>query len=63
MSLATLERAIWQEAKKVLNNSKMKLRELLEWSTGTIKPQDGEVVVFLPENRVNIAVPSSCDKR
>lgn len=63
MSLATLEKAIWREAQKVLNNPKMKLKELLEWSTGSIKPQDGEIVVSLPESQCNVAVPASCDKR
>lgn len=63
MSLATVEKQIWKEAKQFLNNPKMKLKELHEWSTGGIKAQGGEVVVKLPGLGVNIAVPTSCDKR
>lgn len=63
MSVRELERSIWEEAKKVTGNPKMKLKELLEWSTGDIKPRDNEVVVYLPEHKVNIAVPVMCDKR
>lgn len=63
MSLSRVEKAIWAEAKRVLNNPKMKLKELLEWSTGSVDAAEGETSVRLPEHGVNIIVPSSCDKR
>ncbi len=63
MGIRQIEKAIVEEAKIVLNNPKMKLKALLEWSTGQIKPEDGEIVVFLPQYQVNIAIKSEIDKR
>ncbi len=63
MGLKQLESSILGEAKTILCNPKMKLKELHEWSTGKVKPQDGEIAVYLPEHKVNIAVPVACDKR
>ena len=63
MSMTSLESSIWHEAQRVLNNRKMRKKDMMEWSTGNIEPREGEVVVYLPDNRVNVAVKTEIDKR
>ena len=55
MSLKTLESAILAEAKQVVNK-KIRMKDIMEWSTGDIKPQNGEKTYRLPQIGVNIAV-------
>lgn len=38
MSMATLERAIIAGAREVLNNKKLRIKDMMEWSTGKIEP-------------------------
>ena len=63
MSMATLERAVLAGARIVLNNPKLKMKEIQEWSTGKIDPQAGEVVVRVPDPGVFVAVKKESDKR
>ena len=63
MSMATLERAILLGAKAALNNPKLKAKDILEWSTGKVKAEDGEVVIFVPDPGVNVCVKKEYDKR
>lgn len=63
MSMATLERAVTAEARTVLKNPKLRVKDLLEWSTGQVKVQTGEVTAFLPELQIHIAVKKEMDKR
>ena len=56
MSFATLERAVLAELKVVAKNSKIRLKDIMEWSTGEIKPQEGETYYFLPELKVHCCV-------
>lgn len=63
MSMTILEKAIWLEAKTVLNNPKLKLKDIQEWSTSEILFHEGEVVVQVPDLKVYIAVKVECDKR
>ena len=56
MSLRSLEAAILLEAKKVVKNSKLRQKDILEWTTGDIKPREGEKVYYLPEMGVHIAI-------
>lgn len=56
MSMASLERAIIEEAKIVTGNKKLRLKDLMEWSSGEIKPEPGEKVYKLPKMGVNIAI-------
>lgn len=56
MSMQTLERAILTEAKTIIDNNKLKMKDIMEWSTGEIKPESGEVVFHLPELKINIAI-------
>ncbi len=63
MSMATLERVILAGAKVVLNNPKLKMKDIQEWSTGGIEAQDGEIVVRVPDPGVYVAVKAESDKR
>jgi hypothetical protein len=63
MSMATLETAILAEARAVFNNRKLRKKDILEWSTGTIKAVDGEVQATLPVLKVNVAILKVNDKR
>jgi len=56
MSFATLERAVLAELKVVAKNSKIRLKDIMEWSTGDIKPHEGETYYFLPELKVHCCV-------
>lgn len=56
MSFATLEREVLAELKQVAKNSKLRLKDIMEWSTGEIKPQEGETYFFLPNLKVHCCV-------
>ena len=56
MGIRQLESAILIEAKLVTNNKKLKMKDIMEWSTGEIKPEPGEKLYRLPGLGVNIAV-------
>ena len=61
--MKSLEGAITAEARRIFNNPKLRVKDLVEWSTGTIKSHDGEVVERMPLNGVFVAVKIECDKR
>ena len=63
MSMATLERAILASAKVVLNNRKLRMADIMEWSTGSIDPHEGEFVFWVADPGVHVAVKKECDKR
>lgn len=52
MSFATLERAVLAELRQVTKNSKLRLKDIMEWSTGEVKAQEGETLYFLPDLKV-----------
>ena len=56
MSMKTLETAILVEAKTITGNKKLRQKDIMEWSTGKIKAQEGEKLYWLPELCINIAV-------
>ena len=56
MSMKTLERDILAEAKIVTGNKKLRMKDILEWSTGPLKKLPGEKNYMLPALKVNIAV-------
>ena len=56
MSFATLERAVLAELKQVAKNSKLRLKDIMEWSRGELKAQEGETLFFLPDLKVWCAV-------
>ena len=63
--VSALESLIWRECQRVLQNPRMRKKDLLEWSTGAVTPQDGEVglQVTVDATTFNVAVPASADKR
>lgn len=63
MSMATLERAVLAGAKITFNNPKLRMKDILEWSTGTVKAEAGEVVARVDDPGVNVAIKKEMDKR
>ncbi|HUW35248.1 MAG TPA: hypothetical protein VM223_26865 [Planctomycetota bacterium] len=66
MSMQTLEREILAEAKVVFNNPKLRLKDILQWSSSEKVVKDnlqaGEVMASLPIG-VWICVAKAHDKR
>lgn len=61
---AEIERDIVARLRTELNNPKLRLKDLLEWSTGPVKPGDGEISLSpLPGTIYHVTVPAVCDKR
>ena len=58
MSMNSFERSILGELKMATGNRKLKEKDLLEWRTSKIEPQDGEIVIHLPLNGVWVAYPA-----
>jgi hypothetical protein len=63
MSFREFEATITAEARGVLCNSKLRVKDLREWSTGEIQPEEGEFVIQLPRAGVYAAYKDECDKR
>lgn len=61
MSLRTLETAICIEARDILNNRKLRIKDLLEWSTGAVTASDGEIVI--KTSLAYVCVKAEHDKR
>lgn len=51
-----LESVVLAEAKIVTGNKKLRMKDIMEWSTGEVKQEEGEKLYRLPELGVNIAV-------
>jgi hypothetical protein len=66
MSLATIERQVWGQAKEVACNKKLRLKDILEWSTSEQvvrdNMQEGEVV-FPVSDGIWVCIPREMDKR
>lgn len=56
MSMKSLEKAILVEARKITGNKKLKMKDIMEWSTGEVKEFPGEVQYLLPVLSINILV-------
>ena len=63
MSFRSLESAICAELRNVLNNRSIRVKDILEWSTGDVKGEEGEIVVCIPNYLVNVCVKKELDKR
>lgn len=63
MGIRQLESAITWEARTVFENSKLRVKDVQEWSSAPIKPKPGEVVEKMPLNGVWVAIREECDKR
>lgn len=51
MSFASLEREVLVEARLAANNPKLRKADLMEWSSGSIEAQEGEVVIKIKAPR------------
>ena len=58
MGMKELEREILAEARTVTGNEKLKMKDIMEWSTGDVKAEEGETLYVLPSLSINIAVAS-----
>jgi len=56
MSMKELEAAILAEAKEITGNKKLRLKDLMEWSSGKVKTVEDEITFYLPKSRVTIAI-------
>ena len=56
MSMKELEAEILAELRVVAKNNKIRLKDIMEWSTGEVKAQEGETLFFLPILRIYCAV-------
>lgn len=67
MSMATLERAILAGAKVVFKNPKLKMKDILEWSTSEAQVKknlgDGEAYAHVPDPGAYVAISKALDKR
>ena len=50
-----LEAAVLAELREVTGHRKLRQKDIMEWSTGDVKPGDGETLVFLPALKVHVA--------
>jgi len=55
MGMRGLEAAILRELREVTGNRKLRQKDIQEWTTGDIKPVEGEMVVYLPTLHINVA--------
>lgn len=56
MSMQSIEREMMIELREVAKNPKLKLKQVMEWSTGEVKAQEGETFYRLPKLGLNVAV-------
>lgn len=63
MSLRSLESAILANARHLFVNGRLRLKDIMEWSSGEIKPQAGEVTERLPEIGAWVTIKKEHDKR
>ena len=59
------EKEIWHETQAILKNTKLRLKDILEWSTGFVACDDNEIIVKLSgKNKgVSVCVKKELDKR
>ena len=51
-----LEKAILSEARCITKKPKLKMVDILEWSTSKIQKHEGETIYKLPDIEVNISI-------
>jgi hypothetical protein len=59
--MRTLEAAILKELRVVANSKKLRQKDIMEWSTGPVKAQEGETLYYLPELKINVSVKAPHD--
>lgn len=56
MSMASIETSILYELRRITGVNSLRKKDMMEWSTGSLEPQKGEVCFNLPENQVNVCI-------
>ena len=56
MSQRALEAEILRELRHVAKNSRLRQKDIMEWSNGPIKAQPGETLYTLPDLKIKVAV-------
>jgi len=56
MGIRSFEAEILKELRLVAKNSKIRQKDIMEWSTGKVTPRDCETLYHLPNTGVNVAV-------
>lgn len=63
MSIATFERALLMGARRALNDPRLRMKDIREWSTGDCEEVPGEIRLWVPDPGVNVAVMADHDRR
>ncbi len=63
MSFVDLQKAVLAGAQKTFNNPQLRTKDMIEWNTGEISAQQGEVVAFVEDPGVYVCISKSKDKR
>lgn len=56
MGIKQIEAAILAEAKTITGNKKLRMKDIMEWSTGNVDTVKGERRFYLPTSKVTIAI-------
>ena len=56
MGIREINAAILRELRIVAKNSKIRQKDIMEWSSGEIKAHEGEKLYVLPDLKINVAV-------
>lgn len=63
MSMALFQKEILAAARIAVKNPDLKMRDILEWSIGEVKPCAGEMVIGLDRVGCNICILEINDRR
>lgn len=63
MSMRELESSICSELRRIVKNRSIRIKNMVEWSAGQIKAQEGETLVYIPLYHVWVCIINSLDKR
>ena len=56
MGMRELEAGILRELRQVAKKSKLRQKDIMEWSTGAVKIEPGEKQYYLPDLQINVAI-------
>ena len=56
MTMKDLEREILVEAREVTGNKKLRMADIMEWTTGDCDKRDDEIRFRLPKLQIEIAI-------
>lgn len=63
MRIDSFEKNILIECRLFFKNPKLKIEDIMEWSTSEIQPQEHEIMIKLPLNNIFVAIKKTNDKR